>query len=93
LIREVNRLKAEDKLSTEERDSALETIARFDTVLNFRTESGGSLDEQVEALIEKRNQARVNKDFATSDKIRDQLLEMGIILEDTPQGVRWKKKV
>ncbi len=53
----------------------------------------GSLDEQVEALIEKRNEARAGKDFATSDKIRDQLLEMGIILEDTPQGVRWKKKV
>ncbi len=93
LIRDINRLKAEDKLSAEERDSALETIARFDTVLNFRTESGGSLDEQVEALIEERNQARASKDFATSDKIRDQLLEMGIILEDTPQGVRWKKKV
>ncbi|MEE8404008.1 MAG: cysteine--tRNA ligase [candidate division Zixibacteria bacterium] len=92
-IRDINRLKAENKLSAEERDSALETIARFDTVLNFRTESGGSLDEQVEALIEKRNQARADKDFATSDKIRDQLLEMGIILEDTPQGVRWKKKV
>ncbi|MCH7690242.1 MAG: cysteine--tRNA ligase [candidate division Zixibacteria bacterium] len=92
-IRDINRLKAENKLSAEERDSALETIARFDTVLNFRTESGGSLDEQVEALIEERNQARADKDFATSDKIRDQLLEMGIILEDTPQGVRWKKKV
>ena len=93
LIREINRLKAENKLSAEERNSALETIAKFDTVLNFRTESGGSLDEQVEALIEKRNQARASKDFATSDKIRNQLLEMGIILEDTPQGVRWKKKV
>ncbi|MCH9025308.1 MAG: cysteine--tRNA ligase [candidate division Zixibacteria bacterium] len=93
LIRDINRSKAENKLSAEERDSALELVARFDTVLNFRTESGGSLDEQVEALIEERNQARAGKDFATSDKIRDQLLEMGIILEDTPQGVRWKKKV
>ena len=92
-IRDINRLKAENKLSAEERDSALETIARFDTVLNFAAESKGSLDEQVEALIKERNQARASKDFATSDKIRDQLLEMGIILEDTPQGVRWKKKV
>ena len=93
LIRDINRLKAEDKLSAEEGDSALELIARFDTVLNFAAESKGSLDEQVEALIKERNQARAGKDFATSDKIRDQLLEMGIILEDTPQGVRWKKKV
>ena len=93
LIRDINRLKAEDKLSAEERDSALEAVARFDTVLNFATKSKGSIDEQVEALIEERNQARAGKDFATSDKIRDQLLDMGIILEDTPQGVRWKKKV
>ncbi len=93
LIRDINRLKAENKLSAKERDFALELVARFDTVLNFRTESGGSLNEQVESLIEERNQARANKDFAASDKIRDQLLEMGIILEDTPQGVRWKKKV
>ncbi len=53
---------------------------------------GGSLEDEVEALIEKRNEARKNKDFKISDAIRDELLEKGIILEDTPQGVRWTKK-
>ena len=49
------------------------------------------LDEDVEALIEERNQARQNKDFARADEIRDQLKEQNIILEDTPQGVRFKR--
>ena len=50
-----------------------------------------SLEEEIEGLIAKRQQARKDKDFALSDKIRDDLKERGIILEDTPQGVRWKK--
>jgi cysteinyl-tRNA synthetase len=50
------------------------------------------LDEEVEALIENRNQARKEKNFALADQIRDQLKEQNIILEDTPQGVRWKRK-
>ena len=49
------------------------------------------LDEEIEALIEERNQARKNRDFARSDEIRDQLLGMNIILEDTRQGTRWKR--
>ena len=92
-IRDINRLKAEDKLSVQERDKALEIMKKFDTVLNFTSDREEFLDVQVEALIQKRNNARKSKDFATSDKIRDQLIEMGIILEDTPQGVRWKRKV
>lgn len=50
-----------------------------------------SLDEEVEKLIEERQQARKTKDFATADAIRDKLLAMGIILEDTREGVKWKK--
>ncbi len=50
------------------------------------------LDTEIEELIQKRQEARKAKDFATADSIRDQLLERGIILEDTPQGVRWKRK-
>ena len=50
-----------------------------------------SLEDEIEALIEQRQQARKNRDFALADKIRDDLKDRGIILEDTPQGVRWKK--
>ncbi|NMM63478.1 cysteine--tRNA ligase [Clostridium sp. P21] len=51
----------------------------------------GTLEQQVEDLIEKRQQARKDKDWALADKIRDDLKAQGIILEDTPQGIRWKR--
>ena len=51
----------------------------------------GALDSEIEELIEKRTAARKNKDFKTADEIRDKLKEMGIILEDTPQGVKWTR--
>ena len=50
-----------------------------------------SLDSEIEELIEKRSAARKAKDFKTADEIRDKLKEMGIILEDTPQGVKWTR--
>lgn len=49
------------------------------------------LDEEIENLIEQRQQARKNKDFALADKIRDDLKAKGIILEDTREGVRWHR--
>lgn len=53
---------------------------------------GNDLDSEIEALIEQRQEARKNKDWATADKIRDELKERGIILKDTPQGVTWSKQ-
>ncbi|MDE6659601.1 MAG: cysteine--tRNA ligase, partial [Eubacterium sp.] len=50
------------------------------------------LDSEIEALIEERQQARKNKDWATADRIRDELKAKGIILKDTPQGVTWTKE-
>lgn len=49
------------------------------------------LDEEIDALIAERIQARKDKDFARADAIRDQLKEMNILLEDTAQGIRWKR--
>ena len=49
------------------------------------------LDSDIEALIEERQQARKNRDFARADEIRDELLEKGIVLEDTREGVKWKR--
>ena len=51
-----------------------------------------SIDSEVEELIAKRQEARANKDWATADKIRDDLKAMGIIIKDTPQGVTWTKE-
>jgi cysteinyl-tRNA synthetase len=51
---------------------------------------GGPDPDEIEALIQKRNAARKAKDFAMADQIRDDLTSRGVILEDTPQGTRWK---
>ena len=50
------------------------------------------LPEDIERLIEERQIARKNRDFAKADQIRDDLLKKGIVLEDTREGVRWKRK-
>ena len=49
------------------------------------------VDSEIEALIEQRQAARKAKNFAEADRIRDELKAKGIILEDTPQGVKWKR--
>lgn len=56
----------------------------------FQKSTKGNLEEEIEALIAKRQQARKDRDFTLADKIRDELKDRGIVLEDTPQGVRWK---
>ena len=61
------------------------------TVFGIEFQTAVLLDEEIDQLIEERNQARKDKNFARSDEIRDQLKEQGIILEDTPQGVRWRR--
>ena len=53
--------------------------------------NAGSNDDEIDALVKKRDKARANKDWATSDQIRDQLKEMGITIQDTPQGTRWTR--
>lgn len=92
-IRDINRLKADDKLSKTEAESVLETIFAFDTVFGLRKKEEASLDSDIEALITKREEARKNKDWAESDRIRDELSGKGIILEDTPQGTIWKREL
>lgn len=61
-------------------------------ILGIICEQDNSLpDEDIEKLINERNQARKNKDFARADQIRDELAKKGIQLEDTREGVRWKR--
>ncbi|MCL2563337.1 MAG: cysteine--tRNA ligase [Oscillospiraceae bacterium] len=60
-------------------------------LLYAQADGEADLDTKVETLIEARQQARANKNWAEADRIRDELKDMGIILEDTPQGVKWKR--
>ena len=60
-------------------------------VLGLHLKEEELLDEEIESLIEERIQARKDRNFQFSDQIRDQLKDINIILEDTPQGTRWKR--
>lgn len=70
----------------------LNTVTKLCDILGIITEKKKEiLDSDIEALIEERQAARKAKNFARADEIRDQLSDMGIILEDTREGVKWKE--
>ena len=70
----------------------LNTVTKLCDILGIITEKKKEiLDSDIEALIEERQSARKAKNFARADEIRDQLSDMGIILEDTREGVKWKR--
>jgi cysteinyl-tRNA synthetase len=74
---------------------ALDLLARFDSVFDVlapTAHAGALSDEQVEARIAERTAAKKARDFARADAIRQELLDEGVVLEDTKGGVRWKRK-
>jgi cysteinyl-tRNA synthetase len=93
LVREINIVMTGEGLLSKDRDAVLDAIAKFDSVLGiFGKADSGSLDVAIEALVAEREEARRQRNFARSDEIRDELAGQGIILEDTKDGVRWKRK-
>ena len=71
-------------------------ITVFDELMNvlgllYNRKTSSNLDDEIEALIAARNEARKNKNWAEADRIRDELKSQGIVLEDTPQGVKWHR--
>lgn len=93
LVREINIILANGELLSEDRDAVLNAIVKFDSVLGiFGKDEIEMLDAEIENLIEARQEARRQRDFARSDEIRDLLAERGIVLEDTKDGVRWKRR-
>jgi cysteinyl-tRNA synthetase len=92
-VREVNREMAAQKLAYEDGRNVLDTMDRFDTVLGVLKREEESLDAHIETLIRERDQARREKNWPRSDEIREELSRLGIVLEDTPDGTKWKRKV
>ena len=87
MVSDINRLDA----GPEGARRALDFLDRVNGVLNVLPEDEELGDAEIERLIEERQQARNDRDFARADAIRDQLKDMGIALEDTARGVRWKR--
>jgi len=98
LAREINRLRDSDPQGAGELAGELKDLGEGLGLLQRDPESffqggdGGISAEEVEALIEARTEARKNKDWAESDRIRDQLAARGIVLEDGPQGTTWRRE-
>lgn len=90
--REFNRLMDENKVSREEAKEAYDLLISLDKVLGIigEVKVENMLPKEAEELIRKREEARKAKDWKTADKIREQLKSMGIIIEDTPHGVKWR---
>src|SRR5678809_1117073 len=93
LSREVNTALARKQVRADNQRELLALIDRIDTVLNiFGKQQREMLDNEVQALIDERQEARRRREFGRADEIRDELASRGIILEDTKDGVRWKRK-
>ena len=93
LSREVNTALARKQVREDNKRELLELLARFDTVLNVLGDNQSEmLDSEVQTLIDERQEARRRRDFHRADEIRIELANRGIILEDTKDGVRWKRK-
>ncbi|HEB99808.1 MAG TPA: cysteine--tRNA ligase [Thiotrichales bacterium] len=98
LVRELNRARQEDPARAADLAASLRRLGSVLGLLQDdpevylrRGDTGGPGEEEIERLIEARNQARARKDWAESDRIRDELKARGILLEDGPQGTTWRR--
>ena len=73
-------------------DALLEKATVLFGIFGIVEKQEALLDDDIQALIDERLEARKAKNFARSDEIRDLLKEQGIVLEDTPQGTRWRRE-
>lgn len=94
LVTEANLYMARTDANASGLQALLALMERFDNVLGLLPRAGASDDlaEEVEALIAERTEARKTKNWARADEIRDRLNEMNVVVEDTPQGIRWRRK-
>ncbi|HEY0322369.1 MAG TPA: cysteine--tRNA ligase [Pyrinomonadaceae bacterium] len=93
LMREVNTALGDHAVLEDNKRELIELLDRFDSVFNvLGNDEAVMLDAEVQALIDERQEARRRRDFARADEIRDQLSAQGITLEDTKDGVRFKRR-
>jgi cysteinyl-tRNA synthetase len=97
-VKEVNVAIEEGKIGAGDKERIAAALAEVDTVLGFADPAAWSAgaaaeeDAEIEALVKARDAARSKRDFAESDRLRAELAERGIVIEDTPQGTRWKRR-
>ena len=92
LVKLANSNSSEDNTKGIYNSTKKESIVTLADILGLKViKEEELLDEDIEALIAERQQARKDKNFARADEIRDELMAKGIILEDTREGVRWKR--
>lgn len=92
IIKNINLYLEADKIDTHLLSDMRELLEKLLAVFGLEFTQQEVIEEDIEALIEERNQARKDKNFARADEIRDQLKEEGILLDDTPQGTQWKRE-
>jgi cysteinyl-tRNA synthetase len=92
LIRDANTAIDAGRLSSGDAEGIRAALMKVDPVLDLFPNVEQSIDAEIERLIEARNAARKSRNFAESDRIRDELDRRGILLEDTPGGTRWRRK-
>ncbi len=91
MVRDVNRAMTQQQLSATAAQQVSALMQRFDTVLGLLEPAAQEDDKQAEALLQQRQEARQQRDFARADTLREQLGELGYTVEDTPQGSRLKR--
>jgi cysteinyl-tRNA synthetase len=93
LVRELNRRIDARTLSTDDASRALAWLREIDTVLGVLPDDAAALDADLRALLDQRVTARAARDWAASDRLRDELMAHGIAVEDTRDGQRWRRLV
>ena len=93
LVRDLNRRIDARTLSTADAGRALEWLGEIDSVLGVLPDAAVGLDSELQLLLDQRVAARAAKDWAASDRLRDDLAERGIAVEDTRDGQRWRRLV
>ena len=91
LVRDLNRRIDGRSLSTADAERALGLLRDLDQVLGVLPEEADALDPEVAAMLEARAAARAARDWAASDRLRDELAERGVAVEDTRDGQRWRR--